>query len=213
MSSVATSRFAWPGRAVRSTSAWPPNKVAAGCTICPPIFSSGASCRRKTTCCATAFCPPRRTDGTTGAFGLGDVLDAGVAGTVAERAIVATILAAAIRPGRAESARRRSLARPVDRYARLAAGLLANRARSGASVLLGLGHAYAADLRNAVDRRPAGSAGVLSRRRRRVTALGEPMLWGDREPSRRRADRPRRARRKSRTWPRPPAPTGPLPRR
>lgn len=120
-------------------------------------------------------------DGTVGAFGLGDVLDLPVSpGTVAERVIVATTLAAAIRArvgpkAPAIEALRALLTDMPD----LAAGPFANLAPGpGASVLLGLGHAYAADLRNggAEDRLEKALA-CYRAAAGRVTALTEPMLW------------------------------------
>ena len=121
-------------------------------------------------------------DGAVGAFGLGDVLDLPIApGRVGEQVIVATILAAAVRAkvgpkAPAVGALRGVLADTPD----LAENSLATLTPAqGASVLLGQGHAFAADLRcGGADDRLEKATACYRAATGRITALTDPLLWG-----------------------------------
>lgn len=120
-------------------------------------------------------------DGVVGAFGLGDVFEIPVAlGGDVDRVIGATVLAAAVR-GKAGAKSfaveglRRLLA---DMPAPAALAAAAHPSATTASLLLGLGHAHAADVRCGGD--PAGLNQTLACYRaasERLTALTSPLLW------------------------------------
>ncbi|MEK7245988.1 MAG: hypothetical protein AAB223_08210 [Pseudomonadota bacterium] len=121
-------------------------------------------------------------DGVVGAFGLGDAFEIpAVLGADIERVVAATVLAAAVR-GHAGA---RGLA--VDELRRLLAAmpdpaLLARAAQTPAAtanLLIGLGHAHAADVRCGGD--PASLDRTLACYRaatERLTAQTSPLLWG-----------------------------------
>ena len=121
-------------------------------------------------------------DGTVGAFGLGDVLDLPIApGRVVEQVLVATILAAAVRAkvgpkAPAVGAMRGILADMPDLAESPPAALTPAQ---GASVLLGLGHAFAADLRcGGADDRLERAVACYRAAAGRIAALTDPLLWG-----------------------------------
>jgi tetratricopeptide (TPR) repeat protein len=120
-------------------------------------------------------------DGLVGAFGLGDALEVPAAfGGDTERVVAATVLAAAVRgkagaKGPAIDDLRRRLAEMPEPAALAPAEQMP---ATTASLLIGLGHAYAADVRCGGD--PAGLNRTLACYRAaadRLTALTAPLLW------------------------------------
>jgi tetratricopeptide (TPR) repeat protein len=120
-------------------------------------------------------------DGVVGAFGLGDALEVPTAlGGDIDRVVAATVLAAAVRgkagaKGLAIDDLRRLLAEMPEPAALAPAGQLP---ATTASLLIGLGHAHAADVRCGGD--PARLNQTLACYRaaaERLTALTGPLLW------------------------------------